>query len=42
MVSLFVAFDVEVAFALVRLRKGPFEGPATVKPPDLPEDIYYR
>src|SRR3954462_10942188 len=23
-----------------RLRKGPFEGPATVKPPALPEDIY--
>jgi hypothetical protein len=22
------------------LRKGPFEGPATVKPPALPEDIY--
>src|SRR3954464_3832828 len=25
-----------------RLRKGPFEGPATVKPPALPEDIYCR
>src|SRR4051794_33096032 len=24
-----------------RLRKGPFEGPATVKPPALPEAIYY-
>ena len=23
-----------------RLRKGPFEGPATVKPPALPEDVY--
>ena len=29
-----------VAFS--RLRKGPFEGPATVKPPALPEDSYYR
>jgi hypothetical protein len=26
--------------AFKRLRKGPFEGPATVKPPALPEDIY--
>ena len=24
-----------------RLRIGPFEGPATVKPPALPEDIYF-
>ena len=28
--------------AFKRLRKGPFEGPATVKPPALPEDIYLR
>jgi len=26
--------------AFKRLRKGPLEGPATVKPPPLPEDIY--
>src|SRR5271157_5376467 len=31
---------VAVAFALHRLRSGPFEGPATVKPPALPEDTY--
>jgi hypothetical protein len=32
-----------VAFALAfhRLRSGPFEGPATVKPPALPEDTYF-
>jgi hypothetical protein len=24
-----------------RLRSGPFEGPATVKPPALPGDVYY-
>jgi hypothetical protein len=24
-----------------RLRSGPFEGPATAKPPALPEDTYY-
>ncbi len=29
---------VAVAFAFHRLRSGPFEGPATVKPPALPED----
>ena len=28
--------------AFKRLRKGPFEGPATVKPPALPEDIYLQ
>jgi hypothetical protein len=27
-------------FCFTRLRKGPFEGPATVKPPALPEDSY--
>ena len=32
---------VAVAFAFHRLRSGPFEGPATVKPPALPEDTYY-
>src|ERR1017187_7176511 len=31
---------VAVAFAFHRLRSGPFEGPATVKPPALPEDAY--
>jgi len=29
-------------FWLCRLRSGPFEGPATVKPPVLPEDSYSR
>ncbi len=28
------------AYALVRLRAGPFQGPATEKPPALPEDGY--
>jgi hypothetical protein len=37
---LVVAFAVAVAFAFKRLRKGPLEGPATVKPPALPEDTY--
>src|SRR5271157_1915619 len=32
---------VAVASAFQRLRSGPFEGPATVKPPALPEDTYY-
>ena len=27
-------------FAFMRLRSGPFEGPAIVKPPALPEDNY--
>src|SRR5271157_424144 len=31
---------VAVASAFQRLRSGPFEGPATVKPPALPEDTY--
>jgi hypothetical protein len=31
-----------VAFAFHRLRSGPFEGPATVKPPAKPEDTYLR
>jgi hypothetical protein len=34
------AVAVAVAFAFHRLRSGPFEGPATVKPPALPEDTY--
>ena len=29
-----------LVFASDRLRSGPFEGPATVKPPALPGDIY--
>ena len=29
-----------LAFALFRLRSGPFEGPATEEPPALPEDGY--
>src|SRR5271157_4166991 len=33
---------VAVASAFQRLRSGPFEGPATVKPPALPEDTYSR
>ena len=33
---------VAVAFDFDRLRSGPFEGPATVKPPALPEDTYVR
>src|SRR5271157_777840 len=32
---------VAVASAFQRLRSGPFEGPATVKPPALPEDTYF-
>ena len=32
---------VALAFAFHRLRSGPFEGPATVKPPALPEDTYF-
>jgi hypothetical protein len=36
----FSVFAFAVAFAFNRLRKGPFEGPATVKPPALPEDSY--
>ena len=31
---------IALAFAFHRLRSGPFEGPATVKPPALPEDTY--
>jgi hypothetical protein len=34
-------FSVLAAFALERLRKGPFGGPATVKLPALPEDNYF-
>jgi hypothetical protein len=26
----------------LRLRSGPFEGPAIVKPPALPEDTYFQ
>jgi hypothetical protein len=37
----FGSVDVELLLSS-RLRKGPFEGPATVKPPALPEDIYCR
>jgi hypothetical protein len=29
-------------FDFDRLRSGPFEGPAIVKPPALPGDTYYR
>jgi hypothetical protein len=29
-------------FEFFRLRLGPFEGPAIVIPPALPEDIYYK
>src|ERR1035441_836968 len=29
-----------IGLDLCRLRSGPFEGPATVKPPALPEDNY--
>src|SRR5450755_5044260 len=29
-------------FCFHRLRTGPFEGPATVKPPALPEDTYSK
>jgi hypothetical protein len=32
---------VAVVFAFQQLRSGPFEGPATVKPPALPEDTYF-
>jgi hypothetical protein len=35
------AAAVVAAFAFHRLRSGPFEGPATVKPPALPEDTYF-
>ena len=31
-----------LVFASDRLRSGPFEGPATVKPPALPGDIYLQ
>ncbi len=31
-----------LAVAFHRLRLGPFEGPAIVKPPALPEDTYFR
>src|ERR1035437_5711129 len=34
------AAAVAVVFVFHRLRSGPFEGPATVKPPALPEDTY--
>jgi hypothetical protein len=34
-------FHEVLAFASDRLRSGPFEGPATVKPPALPGDIYF-
>jgi hypothetical protein len=37
-----IVFAVAVAFAFKRLRKGSFEGPATVKPPARPEDTYSR
>jgi hypothetical protein len=30
-----------LAFDFDRLRSGPFEGPATVIPPALPEDTYF-
>ena len=36
------AAAVVAAFAFHRLRSGPFEGPATVKPPALPEDTYFK
>jgi hypothetical protein len=35
-------FHEVLAFASDRLRSGPFEGPATVKPPALPGDIYSK
>jgi hypothetical protein len=35
-------FHEVLAFASDRLRSGPFEGPATVKPPALPGDIYLQ
>jgi len=31
---------VDVAVDGIWLRSGPFEGPATIKPPALPEDTY--
>ena len=40
-VDVLVLVDVDVdGFGSICLRLGPFEGPATIKPPALPEDTY--
>jgi hypothetical protein len=40
LVDVLVRVDV-VGFRRIWLRSGPFEGPATIKPPALPDDVYW-